>query len=140
MAESALLAAMIQRPGAADPAEDPEEYEDRFRYVLRSMEKLGYITEDEVASTEMPEVHKKPEDNQYAGQNGYLLSTVLQELKSVGFTEDQINRGGYDIVSTFDEGAMESAVETVEALPELSDGMHVGLSSVDQAKIGRAHV
>ena len=136
VAESALLAAMIQRPGAADPAEDPEEYEDRFRYVLRSMEKLGYITEDEVASTEMPEVHKKPEDNQYAGQNGYLLSTVLQELKSVGFTEDQINRGGYEIVSTFDEGAMESAVETVEALPELSDGMHVGLSSVDPATGG----
>ena len=131
VSESALMAAMIQRPGAADPAENPEAYEDRFRYVLNSMAKLGYITEDEAASTEMPKVNSKPEDNQYKGQNGYLLASVLQELKSVGFTEDQINRGGYDIVSTFDEGAMESAVEAVEKLPELSEGMHVGLSSVD---------
>nr|WP_232483087.1 transglycosylase domain-containing protein [Brevibacterium yomogidense] len=134
--ESALLAAMIQRPGAADPADDPDTYEDRFRYVLRSMVKLGYLTEDEAASTEMPEVNSKPEDNQYKGQNGYLLSTVLSELKSIGYTEDQLNRGGYDIVSTFDEGAMEVAVETVEALPEMKDGMHVGLSSVDPATGG----
>src|SRR5690606_23328175 len=89
VSESALMAAMIQRPGAADPAENPEAYEDRFRYVLNSMAKLGYITEDEAASTEMPEVNSKPEDNQYKGQNGYLLASVLQELKSVGFTEDR---------------------------------------------------
>src|SRR5699024_8109490 len=74
VSESALMAAMIQRPGAADPAENPEAYEDRFRYVLNSMAKLGYITEDEAASTEMPKVNSKPEDNQYKGQNGYLLA------------------------------------------------------------------
>lgn len=136
VAESALLAAMIQRPGAADPAEEPEEYEDRFQYVLDGMVKLDYLTEEEAAATEMPDVKENPQDNQYKGQNGYLLTSVMNELKSVGYTEDQINRGGYDIVSTFDEGAMEAAVDAVEELPELSDGMHVGLSSVDPSTGG----
>ncbi|MGO1397751.1 MAG: transglycosylase domain-containing protein [Brevibacterium yomogidense] len=136
VAESALLAAMIQRPGAADPAEEPEQYEDRFRYVLDGMVKLDYLTEEEAAATEMPDVGENPKDNQYKGQNGYLLSTVMNELKSVGYTEDELNRGGYDIVSTFDEGAMDAAVDAVEKLPELNDGMHVGLSSVDPATGG----
>ena len=67
VAESALLAAMIQRPGAADPAEEPEQYEDRFRYVLDGMVKLDYLTEEEAASMEMPDVGREPEGQSVQG-------------------------------------------------------------------------
>lgn len=131
LSESALLAAMIQRPGLADPAEAPEKYEDRFRYVLNNMAELGYITEAEAASTELPEVQEVKTDNQFEGPNGYLLDEVRKELKRNGVDDELIDRGGLEITSTFSKKKMDAAVEAVEELPELKDGMHVGLVSMD---------
>nr|WP_282599176.1 transglycosylase domain-containing protein [Brevibacterium sp. R8603A2] len=131
VAESALLAAMIQRPGAADPAENPEEYEDRFRYVLENMAELGYITEDEAASTEMPELSEAKKDNQFRGQNGYLLDNVRKELVNAGITPEMLDRGGLQIHTTYNQEDVEAAIDAVEDLPELKEGMHVGLMSID---------
>ncbi|WP_051297965.1 transglycosylase domain-containing protein [Brevibacterium album] len=130
--ESALLAAMIQRPGAADPAENPEEYEDRFRYVLANMADMGYISQEEADSAQLPEVREPQASNQYKGQNGYLLSHVRDELKGPGgLTDEQIDRGGYDIVTTFDEKKMQAAADAVDRLPERNENQHVGLTSID---------
>jgi len=131
VAESALLAAMIQRPGLADPAEDPGKYEDRFKYVLGNMAELGYITEDEAASTEMPDVRAAQTDNQFAGPNGYLLDEVRKELKRNGIEDEVIDRGGLEITTTFSKKKMDAAVKAVEDLPKLKEGMHVGLVSMD---------
>ncbi|WP_344336542.1 transglycosylase domain-containing protein [Brevibacterium salitolerans] len=130
--ESAFLAAMIQRPGAADPAENPEEYSDRFDYVLNSMVKLGYISQEEADAAEFPDVKEAKANNQFKGQNGYLLSHVLDELKGPGgLTEEEITRGGFDIVTTFDKKKMDAAVNAVDQLPERNENQHVGLTSID---------
>lgn len=131
VSESALLAAMIQRPGLADPAEEPDKYEDRFVYVLKNMAELGYITEEEADSTQMPEVRAAQTDNQFEGPNGYLLDEVRKELKRNGIEDEVIDRGGLEITTTFSKKRMAAAVEAVEDLPKLKEGMHVGLVSMD---------
>ena len=133
VAESALLAAMIQRPNLSDPGEDPKPYEDRFHYVLNGMADLGYISAEEAQNTELPEVKKASSDNQRKGQEGYMLDAVRYELLANGFTDEQIDRGGLQITTTFNKKMMKSAVDAVDRLPELKDGMQVGLTSVDPA-------
>ncbi|GAA4282544.1 transglycosylase domain-containing protein [Brevibacterium daeguense] len=136
VSESVLLAAMIQRPGAADPAANPEEYEARFQYVLKNMVELGYLTEDEASAVEMPEINETKGDNQFKGPNGYLLDTVRKELQRAGIEPEQIDRGGLEIVTTYDQDDMAAAVDAIEELPELKSGMHVGLLSIDPATGG----
>lgn len=134
LSESALLAAMIQRPGAADPSNDPGQYEDRFRYVLDAMVKEGYITQDVADGTEMPEVEApKKDENMYGGQKGYLLETVREELMNkAGLKPEQIDRGGLDIVTTFNKDDMKAATDAIKTLPKKQpSGLQVALVSVD---------
>lgn len=129
--ESALMAAIIQRPNLADPYENPELLEDRFHYVLNNMAENGYITEEDAQNAQMPEVKPERKENERLGQTGYLMDAVKKELLANGLTEDQINRGGYTIVSTFNRDRMADSLEAVDTLPKLKEGMHVGLTSVD---------
>ncbi|GAB3046216.1 transglycosylase domain-containing protein [Sediminivirga luteola] len=134
LAESALMAAMIQRPGAADPAVEPEVYEERFRYVLSGMVREGYITQAEADAAELPEVQPRSADaNQYKGPNGYLLQTVKDYLiYQLGYEEDYLNRAGLEITSTFSADAMRAAEEAVADLPEPKpDGFQVAMSTID---------
>ena len=130
VAQAALLAAMIQSPSAADPAKNPEAFQSRFQYVLDNMASLGYITEEQAKTITIPEVKEREVDNEYRGNQGYLLKSVRQELKAKGFTDEKIDRGGLKIISTFNQRDTEAAVEAIEDLPEMKDGMHAGLVSI----------
>ena len=137
VAQSALMAAMIQQPSLADPHENPEKYEQRFHYVLDGMAELGYISQDEAKSTKMPTVLAVKKENQYTGQTGYLMDSVRSELKKSGkMTDEQIDRGGLSITTTFNKKMISDAVKSVNKLPTLKKGMHVALTSVDPATGG----
>ncbi|MYM20871.1 penicillin-binding protein [Brevibacterium sp. 5221] len=130
--QSALLAAMIQQPSLADPAEEPEKYEGRFRYVLNGMAELGYISQAEADSTQLPKVNAVKKENQYKGQAGYLMDAVRSELKDSGhLTDDQIDRGGLNVTTTFDKDKVKDAQKAVKKLPKLKKGMRVGLVSIN---------
>lgn len=131
--ESALLAAMIQRPGAADPADSPETYEDRFRYVLNSMAEEGFITQQEADSAEMPKVAESKKKDSLGGQTGYMLDHVRREaLTKLNIDDSQLDRGGYNIVTTFDEERMKDAEKAIKTLPKNQpDGLRAGLVSID---------
>ena len=130
--EAAAFAAMIQTPGAQDPAEDPSRLQERFDYVIDNMVDLGYLTQEQADKVELPEFQKPKSDNERKGQTGYLMDAVRHELKTAGgLTDEQIDRGGLKIETGIDKKMMKSAVKSVENLPELKSGMHVGLSSVD---------
>lgn len=130
--EAAAFAAMIQTPGAKDPAEDPSRLQERFDYVIDNMVDLEYLTQEEADKMELPKFHKPKSDNERKGQTGYLMDSVRHELKTnAGLTDEQIDRGGLQIHTGIDKKMMKSAVESVEDLPKLKSGMHVGLSSVD---------
>lgn len=131
--QSALLAAMIQQPSLADPSEHPEKYESRFRYVLNNMAENGFITSEDAKNAQMPEVKKPRSDNERLGQAGYMMDAVRSELKKQGMSDDQIDRGGLKITSTFNRDMMRDAQDAIDTLPKMKKGMHAGLTSIDPA-------
>lgn len=138
--EAAFLSAAIQQPtpfGEADVETTPE-MEQRWRYVVNGMVTTGAITQGEADAMEFPapEQEKPLEGNDLTGYRGYMYEAVMREMADLGYTEDQINRQGYSIVTTFDEELMDAAYETVEAsLPPdvLPEGVNVGLTTIDPA-------
>lgn len=133
VSESALLAAMIQRPGAADPADNPEAYQDRFDYVIKSMADEGFITDDQAAKIEMPKVEKASKEESLSGQKGYMWEYVRREaLRKLDIDEAQLDRGGYNIVTTFDKDRMKEAQTAIKNLPpNQPEGLQAGLVSID---------
>ncbi|WP_436327057.1 transglycosylase domain-containing protein [Brevibacterium sp. FAM 27836] len=133
VSESALLAAMIQRPGAADPSDNPEAYEDRFDYVVKNMVDEGFITEEQAAKVKMPKVEKQNKESSLSGQKGYMWDFVRREaLRKLDIDEAQLDRGGYNIVTTFDKDRMKAAEQAIKTLPQQQpEGMQTGLVSID---------
>ena len=133
VSESALLAAMIQRPGAADPSDNPEAYEDRFDYVVKNMVDEGFITEDQAVKVKLPKVEKQNKESSLSGQKGYMWDFVRREaLRKLDIDEAQLDRGGYNIVTTFDKDRMKAAEQAIKTLPpNQPEGMQAGLVSID---------
>ncbi|WP_373456826.1 transglycosylase domain-containing protein [Brevibacterium sp. 50QC2O2] len=129
--QAALLAAIIQRPGAADPADNPEVYQGRYNYVIQGMVERGNIPANLGNDTTMPKVYSPKKEKGFGGQTGYMLRAVVNEMKAQGLSEDQIYRGGYKIVTTFNKKDMDAALDTVQSLPKPKKGMHIGLVSID---------
>ncbi|GAB7098981.1 hypothetical protein JCM3263A_04550 [Thermobifida fusca] len=136
--EAAFLAAAIQQPtkfGFADSDTTPE-MESRWQYVVNGLVDMGSITEAEAAEYKFPKpLPERPQDNiDLSGYKGYMFQQAMKELEELGYTEDNINRGGYEIHTTFDPKLMELAYEAVqETVPidDLPEGVRVGLSVVD---------
>jgi membrane peptidoglycan carboxypeptidase len=138
--EAAFLAAAIQQPtyfGEADVETTPA-MERRWEYVVNGLVDTGAITQAEADAMEFPapEAERPTEGTDLSGYRGYMLQEAMNELGELGYTEDQINRGGYKIVTTFDQDMMDAAYEAVESTvpPEnLPEGVNVGLTTVDHA-------
>ncbi|NAZ83699.1 penicillin-binding protein [Kineococcus sp. R8] len=140
VSEGALLAAVLKAPSGLDPRNDPQAATERVDYVLDGMVSEGWLSPADRAAAGLPPTVEPQPQNDYAGTNGYLLSTVRSELlsRTVGLTEDELDRGGYRIVTTFDVSAQRSAVEAVqEELPERRPaGLQVAVSAIDPATGG----
>ncbi|WP_337061789.1 transglycosylase domain-containing protein [Kineococcus sp. G2] len=138
--QGALLAAVLKAPRNYDPRNDAEAAAQRVDYVLDGMVEEGWLSAEERAQAGLPETVEDTDDNELAGPEGYLLDTVKRELTSstVGLTEEEVERGGLSIVTTFDAQAQAAAVEAVQdRLPEdLPEGFHVALSAIDPATGG----
>ena len=113
LGESAALAAIIRSPGGYAPETNLPKLQGRWNYVLDGMVEKGWITPAERATATFPTFVKKKSANKYAGPNGYLLAAVQQSLAARGFTEDDVNRGGLRVVSTFDKQAQAAAIVAV---------------------------
>src|SRR5699024_6449440 len=116
VSESALLAAMIQRPGAADASDNPEAYEDRFDYVIKSMVDERLMTEEQASQGEMTDVLEAQKESSLSGQKGYMWDFVRREaLRELDIDEAQLDRGGYNIVTTFDKDRMKAAEKAIKS-------------------------
>jgi membrane peptidoglycan carboxypeptidase len=132
LGESAALAAIIRSPGGYAPESNLPKLQGRWNYVLDGMVEKGWITAQERAKATFPKFVKKRPANKFAGPNGYLLAAVQQNLAARGFTEDDVNRGGLRVVSTFDRQAQAAAVAAVkqEAPKSGTTGLRIGLAAV----------
>lgn len=132
--QSVALAAMIQQPGNLDPEKNPEALLERMNYVADGMLDKGWITPRQRERIRLPKFEdNSPARNAYKGTKGYLLDAVRRQMLEVGYTEEQVDLGGYRIVSTFDKKAQDSAVAAVNnsGLTQTKEnGLRIGLSSV----------
>nr|WP_281373099.1 transglycosylase domain-containing protein [Kineococcus aurantiacus] len=138
VSQGALLAALLKGPSNYDPRKGPEQTAAataRVGYVLDGMVSQGWLSAADRARAGLPgTVESTPSSNQWRGPNGYLLKTVENELTgTVGLSEEDVERGGLKIVTTFDAKAQAAAVEAVaEQLPsKRPEGFHVALSAID---------
>lgn len=137
ISEAAMLAGIIPAPSAWDPAVNPKQAESRFKRVLRIMQEDGYITAKEQQEARMPQTIDYTSQNVYQGPNGYLLQMVRSELINSGaFTADELDTGGYRIVTTIDKAKQDLMYKTVSPTQNgmqgvVPDGMEFGSISVN---------
>ncbi|MFI0453617.1 transglycosylase domain-containing protein [Actinomadura sp. 6N118] len=122
--EGAYLAAAIQQPtpfGSMTAARRPAA-EQRWRAVLNNMVRDNAVTAAEAAQMKFPQPKKQKITDILKGQKGYMVNVAKKELlERRGYTEDQINRGGLKITTTFDKDLMDAARQAVTS--NVPDGM-----------------
>ncbi|MFF9849212.1 transglycosylase domain-containing protein [Streptomyces litmocidini] len=126
--ESALLAAVLKGATYYDPAGYPEidpqatreantaRATKRWKWILDEMEKDGHISAAERAKyTTFPKVQPPRKSANLSGQIGYLVATADQNMKNqFGITEEQLQRGGYQIYTTFDKKKVDKMEATIK--------------------------
>ena len=134
VSEAAMIAGIIPAPSSWDPQENPEQAKKRFDRVIRIMKEDGYITDAEAAEAQFPQVKDYTLSNDFAGPNGYLLSTVESELVNAkAFTKDELETGGYKVVTTIDKAMQDRIQEVGDERPEgMPETLQVGGIAVDQ--------
>ncbi|WP_311347835.1 transglycosylase domain-containing protein [Corynebacterium durum] len=118
-AESAVLAASIQRPSQLDPWNNREEAEQRWNYVLDGMVSTGSISQQERATMTYPEVQDPALNTAYTeanGPNGLIKNQVIAELETLGISEDDVQTRGLRVTTSIDPTAQDAAVKSVENL------------------------
>lgn len=133
LSESIALAAIIRAPSGYDPDTNEDKLRARYAYVLDGMVQKGWITPAEAKKAKFPEFKKqKSLKNSLAGTNGYLLESVRREMLRMGYSEEDLNIGGFRIVTTFNKVDQEAAVASVQDSGIAGEkGLRIGLTSVE---------
>lgn len=119
VSEAALVAGILPAPSSWDPAINPDQAKERWQRVLDYMLEDGYITQDQYDSASYPETVSSQNTETYSGPTGYLLQIVRSELQDdAGLTDEQIDTGGLNIVTTVSKDDQDAAVTAVDNLPE----------------------
>ncbi|WP_433335083.1 transglycosylase domain-containing protein [Spirillospora sp. CA-294931] len=135
-AEGAYLAAAIQQPtNFADPSGSNRAYsEQRWRAVVANMVRDRSVSQSEAAAMKFPMPVKEKATDVLKGQKGYMVNVAKKELvERRGYSEDEINRSGLKITTTFDKRLMDAAKDAVNArTPDrMNKKIRTGLVSVD---------
>jgi membrane peptidoglycan carboxypeptidase len=132
LGQAAALAAIIRSPGGYSPDSHVDKLKGRWNYVLDGMVQQGWITAAQRDAAVFPAFVKKHSVNRFKGPNGYLLDSVRTALLAHGFSDDDINRGGLRVTSTFDRTAQAASLAAVNANYPTSGtkGLRVGLVAI----------
>jgi membrane peptidoglycan carboxypeptidase len=122
VAQSALLAGMVNNPPAYDPWNHPERALERRNLVLDEMVENRKLAEDDAKriKTEglgvLPNGPDKPAANCVGAgpENGFFCQYVEDYLIELGMSKDDLYTGGYTIRTTMDPGANHAAKESAE--------------------------
>ena len=137
LSEAAMLAGIIPGPSAWDPAINPQQAQKRFDRVLRIMQEDAYISAKDQKAAQFPQTVDVQQNNQMAGENGYLLTMVQDELVSTkAFSKEDLETGGYKIVTTIDKSKQDLMRSVISPSQNgmqgvVPDGMQFGSLSVN---------
>ncbi|MCK0113497.1 penicillin-binding protein [Ornithinimicrobium sp. F0845] len=132
VAEGAFLTGVTNAPSLFDPAYqegNQERAEARVDYIINGMVEEGWLSAEEAATVEFPEIKDPQPTTATTGTEGYIATQVRHELvNELGIAEADIDRGGLRIVTTIDEQHQDAAEAAVaDNLPEEPDDLKVGL-------------
>jgi membrane peptidoglycan carboxypeptidase len=118
VAQSAMLAAMINEPGYFNPRPHSGQAHAmlvaRWHYVLTNMVRDGAITQQRAAAQKFPKIVSGPVNNGWSGYRGYIMQAVESELENTyGYTSQDIFTHGLKIVTTFSEPMMNSLYKSI---------------------------
>jgi membrane peptidoglycan carboxypeptidase len=128
ISQGAMLASIINAPNGLAPETNLSGLKNRWAYVVAGMTKEGWLKPAQAAALTFPVIKPNVDVNQFAGVNGYLLTTVQSQLYKLGYTDADINLRGLRVVSTFNRQAERAIVHAVEAKgPKTgTDGLRIG--------------
>jgi membrane peptidoglycan carboxypeptidase len=130
--ECALLAAVLKGATYYDPAGataiDPRATREgntrrateRWTWILNEMVKDGYLSATERAKyRELPKLQNPRSSSELGGQIGYLVDLAKgYVINNTDVTEEQLQRGGYEIHTTFDKNKVDKLEEAVKKVRE----------------------
>jgi membrane peptidoglycan carboxypeptidase len=130
--QGAVLASVIKSPSGLSPEENLSGLKARWSYVLDSMVELGDITQEQRDSAQFPEIVAFKQTDRLGGQVGFLLTAVEQQLIAQGYDQEEIQRGGLKVISSFDRKAQRAAQRAVKEQGPTSEtaGLRIGLAAV----------
>jgi membrane peptidoglycan carboxypeptidase len=130
--QGGVLASVIKSPSGLSPEENLKGLKARWSYVLDAMVEMGEITEAQRDTAKFPEIVAFKQKDRLGGQVGFLLTAVEQQLISQGYEQEEIQRGGLKIVSSFDRRAQRAAQRAVKEQGPTSrtEGLRIGLAAV----------
>lgn len=121
IAESAMLAGMVQSSSALNPYTDPEATTARRNTVLDTMiENFPQMAPQIRAAKEeplgvLPTPHTQGQGCISAGNDGFFCDYVLQFLAENGLTRSTVARGGYTIRTTLNPEVQANALRSAQA-------------------------
>lgn len=138
LAESSLLAALIQAPGATNPRSNPEDAVARRKIVLEKMVEQGYLDGAEAAAAGFEQIElAAPARRLSRARYPYFVEELKQQLLDdprLGVTPtDRYNalfRGGLRIYTTLEPAIQEAAEESIVRVID-EDGPDAALVSID---------
>jgi penicillin-binding protein 1A len=150
LAEAAYLAGLIRAPEAADALRDPEEASRRRHTVLVAMLEEGYIDPAEFDAAdaepwvEGETIAPRPDREGLGEVRGeeygaaYFIEYVRQQLKDLGFEDDEIYGGGLRVYTTMDHNLQREAWAAVTSTLDEPDDPQAALVAVDEHGLVRA--
>ncbi len=153
LSQAALLAGIVQQPGAYNPVEHPEQSQARRDVVLSRMEQLGVAPAEEVAAAKAIDVksmiHKKEAKGTcHRSSQPYFCAFVMAWLEksphmaALGATPAErlknINQGGLTIQTTLNPTMQQIAMDRVtEAVPIGNDNNLGGAATIIEPGTGK---
>ena len=103
LAEQALIAGLPQAPSIYSPFANKKAGLKRRNQVLRRMYRNKYITLEQMEAAQKEGLHLSSKPRIYSYNKApYYIDFVLNELKNIGFEEQEISQGGLKIYTTLD--------------------------------------
>ncbi|MFI6762338.1 transglycosylase domain-containing protein [Micromonospora sp. NPDC050417] len=137
LTQGAVLASLIKDPWAFDPVVDPVGARDRWKWLVRSMETLGWAAPGTADGAYPTVTDRSPNRQALSGPLGLVVDAVENELVAKGISRQVLYAGGLRVVTTLDVTAQRAAMERVEkALIEQPFGLQAALVAQDPATGG----
>ncbi|MCQ2753538.1 MAG: PBP1A family penicillin-binding protein [bacterium] len=112
--EMALIAGLPQAPSVYSPYNNIKLAKKRRNMVLGRMYKMRYIDKETYQKAKDSEIKLSTMPVMYATNKApYFCDYVMKDLQKLGFTQEEIENGGYKVITTLNYNAQVKANEAI---------------------------